>query len=63
MAPFGLPSGLYSTPTLSMATLAAVSRHQDQQQPQQPVVFSPAESTLKTKFLQASGAQTFAGLA
>ncbi|GAB4815285.1 hypothetical protein N2152v2_002331 [Parachlorella kessleri] len=49
MAPFGLPSGLYTTPTLSMSALAAVSR----QEQQQPAVYSPAESTLKQKFMQA----------
>ena len=49
MAPFGLPSGLYTTPTLSMSALATVSR----QEQQQPAVYSPAESTLKQKFMQA----------
>lgn len=57
MAPFNMPSGLYSTPSMSMATLAAVSRQQEQQQ---PVMFSPAESTLRSKFLQGSGVTAFA---
>ncbi len=53
MAPFGMPSGLYSMGPLSVATLAAASR-----QEQQLAAFSPTETTLKQKFLQVAGPVT-----
>lgn len=58
MAPTFLPSGLYTSGSLSMATLAAAARQQEQQQP--VAAFSPAESTLKAKFLQGAGVTAFA---
>ena len=49
--PSFLPTSLYSTGPISMAALATASRQEEKT----PVaVFSPAESTLKSKFLQAA---------